>query len=854
MILYRYIIREHIFPFLVSLSVIVFLFVMQQAVVLLDKIISKGIDPLVVLEVFLIQLGWIIALAVPMAILTSTLITFGRMAGDNEITSIKASGQSLLSLLVPVLSASTVLAVLLVYFNNEILPDANHRTANLLSDISRTRPAAFIEPGVLIRDFTGYTIYTEEVNPVSGEMNGIKIYSDSPDQDPSITVADSGTIRMTPDQQYLELTLFDGETHSVSRNNKEEYFTGKFEKQIICIKNVESGLQRTSSDYRSDREKSTSEMLVDIRNLEESNDKIITDFNRTIDSLKEYIQHLDSASKNPDHIDSNSIDSLTLASWMAGMDTSAKVNNVNIRRKGDYLEQILRRIRSNDMMINQYLVEVHKKYSIPFACIIFVLIGAPLGIMARKGGYAVGASYSIFFFIVNWAFLIAGESLADKMIISPVVAMWSGNVLIGLCGIVLIIMMLRETTIRFDSIISLWRNTVNKEKSIVKKMSGSFLFKIPRIIFWTPRWISRLFIGRLPTYLIGIFLGFSAGLMIAIIVIFIVIDYVSNLKKFQGVLFSDVMLYYWYYLPWIIQIMIPIVLLLASMFSLGRLAKNSELIAMKASGINIRQLTFPLLFLGLFLAVGAFYGGEWILPNANQLRNDLSQSMKNQVRPDRNKNSVREFRRDFYYFGNPQTLYFFKEFSTAPENFRNINRDIFDNNRITQRIQAQEMIYDSTGWIFVKGVVRNFTDSSTEILNFDTLKDTILSIAPVQMVKRIKHKSEMSYWELRNHIDAAKKRGEKVNQLLGELEFKIALPFMNFIVILLGIAITARTGRKGGAVMFGIGLACVFSYWIISRFCLVFAQNGHMPTLLGAWMGNIIFFVLGVTLYTKTSR
>jgi lipopolysaccharide export LptBFGC system permease protein LptF len=164
------------------------------------------------------------------------------------------------------------------------------------------------------------------------------------------------------------------------------------------------------------------------------------------------------------------------------------------------------------------------------------------------------------------------------------------------------------------------------------------------------------------------------------------------------------------------------------------------------------------------------------------------------------------------------------------------------------------MIYDSTGWSFVNVVVRNFTDSSTEILNFDTLKDTILSIAPVQMVKRIKHKSEMSYWELRNHIDAAKKRGEKVNQLLGELEFKIALPFMNFIVILLGIAITARTGRKGGAVMFGIGLACVFSYWIISRFCLVFAQNGHMPTLLGAWMGNIIFFVLGVTLYTKTSR
>ena len=92
MILYRYIIKEHIFPFFASLSIIVFLFLMQWAVVLLDRIISKGLDPKVVLEIFVIQLGWIIALAIPMAILTATLMTFGQMAGDNEIMAIKASG------------------------------------------------------------------------------------------------------------------------------------------------------------------------------------------------------------------------------------------------------------------------------------------------------------------------------------------------------------------------------------------------------------------------------------------------------------------------------------------------------------------------------------------------------------------------------------------------------------------------------------------------------------------------------------------------------------------------------------------------------------------------------------------
>ena len=103
---------------------------------LLERIVSKGLPPKIVLEVFLIQLGWIIALAIPMAILTATLWVFGRMSGDNEITSIKASGQSMLPLLFPVFAAAAVFTVFLVFFNDLILPDANHRTANLLSDIS----------------------------------------------------------------------------------------------------------------------------------------------------------------------------------------------------------------------------------------------------------------------------------------------------------------------------------------------------------------------------------------------------------------------------------------------------------------------------------------------------------------------------------------------------------------------------------------------------------------------------------------------------------------------------------------------------------------------------------------------
>ncbi len=283
------------------------------------------------------------------------------------------------------------------------------------------------------------------------------------------------------------------------------------------------------------------------------------------------------------------------------------------------------------------------------------------------------------------------------------------------------------------------------------------------------------------------------------------------------------------------------------------MAKNSELIAMKASGINIRQISLPLLLLGILLSVGAFYGGEKILPYTNLIRREI---MDNKQVPVAKKADgvTKEFRRNFYYFANPEVVYYFGEFSTIPLYTRTVVREIFSNNQIIHRLEAEQMIYDSTGWSFSNGTIRDFGDTLTKITSFTSFKDTILTATPVQMVAKIKNKEEMSYWELKRFMEAARKRGENVQKYMGELDFKIALPFMNFIVILLGVAITARTGKKGGAVFFGIGLAMCLIYWIISRIAIVIAQNGHMPTLFGAWIGNIIFFLIGIILYARATR
>jgi lipopolysaccharide export system permease protein len=297
------------------------------------------------------------------------------------------------------------------------------------------------------------------------------------------------------------------------------------------------------------------------------------------------------------------------------------------------------------------------------------------------------------------------------------------------------------------------------------------------------------------------------------------------------------------------------------MFAIGKLAKHSELIAMKSAGISIRQLTVPLLGLGILLSLGTFYAGEELIPVGNLLRKELVDSFKEPPGSPlrlhgsaKSKSDLREFRRNFFYFGNRNTMYVFQEFGTHPQMARGIWRESFDTSSITERIQAESMVHDSTGWRFIRGMIRNFGPEGAVTVPFDTLRDTILKSEPIDMVARIKSIEEMSYWELQGYIDAAKRRGEDVRKYLGELEFKIALPFMNFIVILLGVAITARAGRKGVAMLIGLGLGLAFAFFLISKFAIVFAQNGHLPTMVGAWIGNAIFLVLGLFLYRKASR
>lgn len=454
-ILPRYIIREHIGPFFLALIVINSIFVLNILFRDLGKFLSKGIAFNIILEFLFLNLAWMIALSVPMAVLTCTIMAFGRLSAENEITAIKASGISLYQILPPLLILSALLTGGLIWFNNHVLPDFNHQARLLALDIARKKPMIDLDAGVIYKEIPNYSILVQKIQeeppsfsvlaPDIEEPSSVStveniIIDDQTESNVIKTiVAERGELRFGRQTGILQITLYDGELQEVNIQNPESFKRLDFREHVLKLQLSEAILQRSQSGYRGDREKSAAALLETV----ESNRARIAEREQRINEK---------------------VDKYLAKYVYSGRDSTKSLKQIS----QDH-EQLQRQIQSDLNMIDNYqrsvdinLVEVHKKYSIPTACIVFVLIGLPLGVLTRQSGWAAAAGLSIGFFLLYWAFLIAGEILADRQKISPFMAMWSPNILVGAFGIYLVLQTIRETTL------SDWQPEIIRRKKMAK--------------------------------------------------------------------------------------------------------------------------------------------------------------------------------------------------------------------------------------------------------------------------------------------------------------------------------------------------------------------------------------------------
>ncbi|MFH1761439.1 MAG: LptF/LptG family permease [bacterium] len=830
MIIYLYILREHLAPFIYSFLVITFILIMDFITQLLKLVMDKGLKLPVVLELFLLNLAWILALSIPMAVLVACLMAFGRLSQDNEIIAIKASGISFYKIIMPVFFAAFILCILMIYFNNYILPVANHRAANLYADISRVKPLAFMDEGMLIDDFPGYKILIKKMDVKTGMMYDIKIYEDEKGGTLSTTFAKRAHIRYVENRKMFKFELIDGEIHEPDPEKKVNYFRIKFERQVLYINNPADSLKRTERQYRSDREMSAMEMLVEINKHKGEKDNTIS---KIKDDIKLNFTETETLDKLAETDDSGRI-ALSWGSSPQNLIRNVKAKHQTTMQQLNRLERIL---DAKDRFISKHMVEVHKKYSIPVACIVFVLIGAPLGIMGQSGGISVGVAYSLFFFVVYWIFLIGGEILADKLIINPGIAMWSPNILIGLIGIFIILKVGREITFfqyeKLKSIFSYAAGLFNRINLNSTETSHGRLLKI----------LSKYVLTRFMVILFLITLG--------MLFIFVAVDFIGNMQNLIKGGFVDIIFYYVYYIPNIMVMIFPVNMLLATMFCIGLLAKNNEITAMQAAGINSAKILAPVLITGLLVSLFILLFGETVLPLANELK--LKTRME-KIEKRMIFNADR--RRNFIYNGQDGIVYHFNDYLLTEKCGKGVSLQFFREN-MKEVVECSKMIWKDDGWIFVDGVTRIHEKEATKSVPFDTLRTlkSMIHEKPSDFIIKKAKPEEMNFMQLKKHIENSRRAGTDFKRWLVDLHMKLSVPFINFIVVLLGAAITFRIGRRGIATVFGVGIIITFTYFTIVKIGQVLGHNSpRINPFLAAWAGNIIFFPVALILYWRNTR
>ncbi len=429
MTIYRYILKAHFAPFIISFFIVIFVFTFQFIYKYIDNLVGKGLSWWVITQLITLNLAWMVTLAGPMAVLIATLMAFGSLSSTNETTVMRSTGLSTFRLIFPVLVISSVLCYALVLFNNKVLPEANHRTRVLMTDIQRTKPTFVIEAGRFTDDISGYNMLVRKTYENSNKLEGVFIIDNSNQVYSNTLTADSGQINFSRDYTKIILDLYNGEIHQIDKKNpNSSYRKIQFEKHIVSIDAQGFGFSNSdeSAFSRGDRELSADSMRTIVNNIKNGTK---TDAANTILQYQSVANEFAKLNYDTTKVDSavNALNKL-------------KVQSLLNRFKGlrqKYLSQTQVQ-QANNKQIDMYLVEIYKKYSIPFACVVFVLIGAPLGLITRKGGFGVAAGMSLGFFLLYWACLIGGEKLADRELLSPFLSMWVANFILGAAGVYLV--------------------------------------------------------------------------------------------------------------------------------------------------------------------------------------------------------------------------------------------------------------------------------------------------------------------------------------------------------------------------------------------------------------------------------
>lgn len=452
--LHKLILKSFLGPFVLTFLIVVFVLLMQFLWRYIDDLVGKGLEMAVIAEFLMYTSASLVPMALPLAVLLASLMTFGNLGEHNELLAFKSAGISLQKIMSPVIVVVAIITVFAFFFNNSVLPYTNLKMRSLLYDIQKQNPELNIKPGIFDNTIEGYSIRVESKDTHSSLLKGIQIYDHSDHLGNIIvTVADSGYIKMTGDERYLIFTLYNGYTYSElqkkSREKRKKTYPSrrdKFQEQEMLVELIDYGLQRSDESLFK-----SSYQMMNLSQLQHVKDSLIDEILvsqnelRTTLRISSYYRdkkYIYKTAPKDTVITEKNLVSLNYDTIFNSLKLEDKIRTLNqaigaAHTAANYLNNAFVSQDNKVRRLRKYQIELQRKYTLSLACLLFFFIGAPLGAIIRKGGLGMPVVISVLFFIIYYIISLTGEKFTRESVFTPFMGMWISSFVLIPLGIFL---------------------------------------------------------------------------------------------------------------------------------------------------------------------------------------------------------------------------------------------------------------------------------------------------------------------------------------------------------------------------------------------------------------------------------
>ena len=808
-ILTRYIFKEMLGPTALGFAFYTFIILMKNLFDFAGMIIKRSLPAATVGRLLFLSLPHIVVLTVPMSLLFGILIAIGRLSSDSEIIAMRALGISTRTIYRPVFLFSFLVFLINLYLMNFVLPRGNAEFASLRSEIFTSQIEKELRPRVFYDEYENLTIYVNDVDPKTLQWKGVFV-ADSRTADETRTGTSSGPVTIAQQIQGAKAEAAQAPTILPQRSSN----------KII---------------------------VADSGNL-----SILKPHNQVWLNLKNAETHLWDP-KKPDRYDLNS----NAAQRMRLPDKYSDANGGyqrSLREMSfrELMEQARWSQYSHDIDARETYwaakVEMHKMFAIPFACIVFGILGLPLGITNRRGGKSSGFSLSIAIILIYYVMINNGEHLADTGKIGPAVAMWTPNLALLALGIYLLIRANRDT------------GAQRSEGGIVRRIVQAFKARkrvgtaagadegmaiLSRFDITFPNTLDR--------YILREFLKILTLVLVSTAALFIIVDYtdISGDIRANHIPMHIVGAYYRFLIFQILNYTLPISVLVSTLVTFGIFSKNNEVTAFKSGGMSLYRAALPIVGIALAISFLAYLQLDYVLPYSNQRVEEL----RNRIKAKRNatRTVATPHQQKLWFLGKGRYIINFLAYDRDEKELSQVQVFEFHPTkfRLTRRVYAEHARWDGVGWVFSNGWMRSFGDdgSSSTLAPITRPLRLYYSERPEDFATEARAPDQMTFAQLRRYIEAIRKSGYAAEELSVKLYTKTSWPFISTVMALIALPFAFRIGKRGALYGVGIGLILGILYWMIFAVFTKFGEVGNLPAVLSAWSANILFAIAAVYLF-----